>query len=83
MRSKLDSTVLVDQLYTQTFKNAEARVDKLFTGLSSLNEKDFNLVYDFLIENKILREIYGTFPILESDYCLLKKIENYGVYDLK
>lgn len=72
---KLDSTVLVNQLYTQAFKNAEARVDKLITGLSSLSEKDFSLVYDFLIEKKILREVFGTFPIFESDYLLLKKIE--------
>lgn len=74
-KPKLDTTTLVNQLYTQTFKEAESRVDKLFEGLSALNEKDFYLVYDFLIEKKILHELYGAFPIFVSDYVLLHQIE--------
>jgi hypothetical protein len=74
------SDVLFEQLFTQTHKNAVNKIDQLLNGLSTLNEKDFYLVLDFLIEKKILREVYGAFPIFESDYLLLKKIETKEIW---
>jgi hypothetical protein len=76
------SDVLVEQLFTQTHKNAVNKIDQLLNGLSTLNEKDFYLVLDFLIEKKILREVYGAFLIFEKDYLLLKKIETKQLWRL-